>query len=151
MRWKPGDLRMGHSHTAMKLPALTEMTPFSSILPGVSWRSANCTATWWYMGSSRSSRAFSWLSRSLRSLLESSDLPVGKRTNQSLQDRPCPKRALNFNSDSTPQIKLLMQSQKYMHLRRHSTCNFKMPPFIGPTVLACRILSVTISNTYYKR
>ena len=29
----------------------TVMTPVSSILPGVSWRSANWIATWWYMGS----------------------------------------------------------------------------------------------------
>lgn len=27
--------------------SLTVMTPFSCILPGVSWSSTNCTATWW--------------------------------------------------------------------------------------------------------
>ena len=38
----------------------TVMTPISSILPGVSWRSANWTATWWYMGSNFSWRAASF-------------------------------------------------------------------------------------------
>lgn len=56
------------------------MTPFSCMRPGVSWRSANCTATWWYIGSRNSSLSFSLLSSSLRSDTLNSGVPENTHT-----------------------------------------------------------------------